>query len=132
MTRRTVRLFPLVAVLVAAACSSGDDPITIPEGADDRRGEAEVVVAIEDNRYVPNVVVVSPGTTVVWRNDGRNEHDVIPGSEGLFDPVTPVLTTGESAQREFDVRGEYPYFCSIHGTPTRGQRGVIVVVPDET
>lgn len=139
VVRRTVVRQPIVrrtvvaALLVAAAsgCTGGTDTVEIPEGAVDLRGQAEVVVAIEDNRFVPSVVVVSPGTTVVWRNDGRNEHDILPAEEGLFDPVTPVLTTAEQAARDFPIRGTYPYFCSIHGTPTRGQRGQILVIPDD-
>jgi plastocyanin len=85
-------------------------------------------VAVTDNVYAPRVVRVDPGTTVTWTNEGFNDHNVLASEEGQFpDIATSSLEPGMSASRTFDAPGLYSYYCSIHGTPTRGQRGLLVV-----
>ncbi len=114
---------------VAASGSSTEAPAEIPEDALDLRGQESVTVVIEDNVFVQRAIVVSPRTKVTWVNKGRNPHNVTPSEEGSFEPLaTAVFDDGGSGSRTFDA-GTFAYYCSIHGTPNRGQRGVIYVVP---
>lgn len=87
-----------------------------------------VLILSRDNTFSPEVVEVAAGTEVVWRNGGRTEHDMY--------PVDPALDWGVSAQdlppgstysHVFTEPGEYPYYCTIHGTTTRGMVGTIIV-----
>ncbi len=114
----------------SGAADSGADTIEIPEDALDLTGQSEIEIEIEDNVFVQRVVVVSAGTTITWTNEGRNEHNVRPSQDGAFEaiPTAELAEKGDSAARTFDSPGDYPYFCSLHGTASRGQTGRLIVV----
>lgn len=110
-----------------------DTPVDIPDGAADHTGSDRVVVAVTDNAFEDRVVVVDAGTTVVWVNEGRNDHNVRPAEEdrrsGWFREVPKaVLADGGAGSVTFEHAGDFPYFCSFHGTARRGQRGRVIVV----
>lgn len=93
---------------------------------------AGTVVTIEslDNVFRPEVIEIEPGTEVVWVNRGRNAHDVVPTGDGPDNDWGIALsefTPGTSYSHVFTEPGEYPYYCSAHGTKTRGMIGTIVV-----
>ncbi len=133
----------IVAAAVLAGCGAdgGEERsagTAAPGGGDlavdralDRRGEADVTIEVSDNVFEPRAVRIDPGSTVTWTNTGLNTHNVMPAEEGRFEPVpTGSLDPKASASRTFSAPGVYRYYCSIHGTATRGQRGVIVVGDD--
>lgn len=133
---RVVAIMSVVAVLLTAC--GGDGDVAVPAAdrtADsefvDLTGESVVEISVRDNVFVPERVLVSPGTEVRWRNRGRTPHNVVASVEGAFDDV-PVdqLQPGDEAARVFGDPGDYPYYCSLHGTATRGQIGEIRVVAD--
>lgn len=139
MRRSLALLFvPLVIVTLAAGCASGDDggggggaAVDIP--ADkfvSATGESQVKVSVTDNEFVDPFIVIDAGTKVLWTNDGRNEHNVVPVDKGAFPGIaTKDFTPGQSYSFTFDSPGDYPYYCSIHGTKKlKGQAGVIRVV----
>ena len=113
---------------------SGPIPIEIPDDALDWTGRGAVGIDVQDNAFDQRVVVVSAGTELTWTNQGRNEHNVRPAIEGAFDPIsaTALAMKGDSASRVFAEPGDYPYFCSLHGTATNGQTGRIIVVPADS
>jgi plastocyanin len=128
----------IVAVVLALAGACADDgadsaPAStsdVPE-ADfvDATGESTVTVEARDNVFVPEYVTVSPGTEVVFDNTGRNPHNAIAVDEGAFEDVTTdQLQPGDTATVVFEDPGSYPYYCSLHGTTTRGMVGEIRVV----
>lgn len=138
LRRRLTLLIPAIAAgLVLVGCGAEDateaqqPPPTIPPDAVDLTGQAAVDVGVGDNDFDPPVIIVSPGTDVVWTNVGRNRHNVISSDEEpAFAQIdTEQLDDGSSASRTFDEVGAYPYYCSIHGSPTRGQRGSVLVLP---
>jgi len=106
-------------------------PIEIPDGALDLSGMDQVALDIQDNAFTQRVVVVSAGTEITWTNQGRNEHNVRPAVEGAFEPISTLdlAQKGDSASLVFDTAGDFPYFCSLHGTATNGQTGRVIVVP---
>lgn len=121
MLRRIPRIAAgLVLVALAAGCGGGDDA---PEATGD-----EVRVASLDNSFRPETVEVAPGTEVVWTNQGRHDHDVVPVDDdadwgvGLED-----FGPGEEYRHVFTEPGEHRYYCTIHATHDRGMIGTVIV-----
>jgi plastocyanin len=127
----------LVVSLGVVAC--GDD------GGGDDAGEQledglEDVVAIDgdtaavkvlDNTFNDENIEVAPGTKVVWTNDGRQDHDIIPvdgGGDGGDWGVEPEdFAAGDVYEHTFEQPGTYRYYCSLHGTEDAGMIGAVVV-----
>jgi len=122
-----------VLATVAAACggddagSSGVDLRDKP--FEDRTGSSTVEVDAVDNAFRPAYITVRAGTTVTFINRGRNQHNVLPVVEGAFDPIeVDELEPGASQSITFDEPGDVPYYCSLHGTTTKGMVGAVRVV----
>lgn len=107
-------LLPGPATAVAGA--------TIAPGASGaaERPAAELIVIIEDNRFVPQTVTVRPGDTVRWTNNDRFDHTVTSDGPGWD---SGVLTPGQSFRRVFPARGMYRYHDRLNPSIT----GVVVV-----
>lgn len=87
-----------------------------------------VLVLSRDNTFTPEVIEVPVGTEVVWRNGGRTEHDLYPVDSSLGWGVAPEdFPPGSTFSHVFTEPGEYPYYCTIHGTTTRGMVGTVIV-----
>lgn len=92
----------------------------------DLTGQSDVTIEVVDNSYKPRVSKVAPGTKITFRNTGSNPHNVTPFEDGAFTTLT--LSPGQSA--EMTVRqtlGDLPFYCTIHGGRSSGQRGALVV-----
>lgn len=112
--------------LVAAADPA--EPVEIPDDALDFTGQVDVEVTVQDNVFEQRVIVISPGTRVTWINEGLQPHNVKPAIDGAFVPIqTGELDPGLRQARTFTDAGDYPYYCSLHGTPRQGQTGRIIV-----
>lgn len=122
----------LEALEVAAADPepAGPPAIEIPDDALDWTGQRAVDIDIQDNAFDQRVVVITAGTEITWTNQGRNEHNVRPAIEDAFESISAAALAekGDSASLVFPEPGDYPYFCSLHGTATNGQTGRIIVV----
>ncbi|MCH7789432.1 MAG: hypothetical protein IH940_08305 [Acidobacteria bacterium] len=101
----------------------------ILEDATDLTGQATVEISTTDNLFEPGTVIVSPGTEVLWTNNGLNYHNVKPDDPVAFEAIpTDDLAPGTSASRTFANAGSFGYYCSIHGAPGAGQLGAIIVL----
>ncbi len=132
---------PLAGLLFAAACGGGNaaggSGLTSGGATDaDDDGLADVVVmdgsevqvSALDNTFRVANIQVKPGTTVVWENKGRNDHDVLPVAEAAAWGVQPEgFAPGDVYSTTFDEPGVYRYYCSIHGTTDEGMVGAVVV-----
>jgi plastocyanin len=140
MRNRTSLVFSLlVASSLLAGCGSqslsSTEGTTAPEGPDlssvtfeDRTAATSVQVDAVDNAFKPEYVTVKAGTTVTFRNDGRNEHNVIPTISGGFAAIqADQFKPGTEQPVTFATPGDYPYYCSLHGTKTKGMIGAIRV-----
>lgn len=78
------------------------------------------------SRFEPATLIVPAGTTVtfVWQ-DGF--HDVISSGSPSFPGVPTAFDPPKSYQFTFVAPGTYKYYCSVHGTPTSGMRGTVIV-----
>ena len=144
-------LVPVIALLALVACGgggSGDDgtgsgggsgattttkPVEQVDLTDvdwiDKTGEDAVTVQARDNTFLPAYIVVKAGTPITFDNTGRNDHNVLPSIPDQFEPIdVEDLKPGDHATITFDEPGDYPYYCSLHGTPTRGMIGAVRVV----
>jgi len=114
----------------AATSSDTDTSLTVPESEwVDETGKGSITIDTKDNTFTPKYVKVSPGTKIVFDNRGRTAHNVIPSIDDQFESI-PVddLQPAEKATLVLDDPGEYPYYCSLHGTPTKGMLGAVTVV----
>lgn len=89
------------------------------------------IVFTRDDVFKEMAVRVLPGTTIVWRNTGRNPHTAT-ADDMSWD--TGHLNPGDEWSMTFNEPGRYSYFCAYHGAPGgHGMAGVILVgdVEDE-
>jgi plastocyanin len=110
----------------AATDSSGEAAES--ETAEPTGAATTIEVTTLDNTFVEEEVNVAVGTEVVWKNGGRNDHDIVPAVEGEGWGVdTEEFHPGDAYSYVFSEPGEYPYYCTIHGTADVGMTGTIVV-----
>lgn len=132
MTGRSIlRLVPpaLVAVGLLAACSddSGLAQPTSPPVATDPTGAelpgSGTVVEVDafDNRFEAPAITVQAGTTVRFKNVGRNDHNVLPDEGEAWGVAQADFTPGSEYSATFDTPGTYLYVCTIHGTVVKGK-----------
>jgi plastocyanin len=128
--RRRVAAAAATALLVVALVGCADDgPTVLVVGAAPAVVSTGEVAAVEavDNTFQDDRLVVPAGTEVRWTNDGQNDHDVVAVGGPEFGVPKEQFTPGQEYAHVFTAPGEYPYYCSLHGTPTAGMTGVIVV-----
>jgi plastocyanin len=133
-----VATLPLVAcapdsddsVAADATTTTGAPDIAVPAELEDLTGEGSVTVTIRDNVFEPRNIRVSAGTEIEWVNEGNNQHNVTPAVDGSFEGIDGEQLEAGSGNRPavtFAAAGEYPYYCSFHGTATVGQTGFVLV-----
>lgn len=122
MTKRTLTIVALFALVALPACGGGDDdePSTAPpQPPVDARGQSEVAIDAIDNLFEPPVVLVDAGTKVTWTNKGVLAHNVKKALEpvdfgGTFGVEIGAFGPGESYAFTFDKVGKFQYVCTIH------------------
>jgi plastocyanin len=70
-----------------------------------------VTVEIGDNFYLPEQVIVTTGTTVLWVNRGQMTHTASARDESF---ESGNLEFGQTYQKVFVVLGRYTYYCVQH------------------
>ena len=93
------------------------------------RSESADVLAI-DNSFSPEVLTIVAGTEVVFTNNGRNPHNVVPEGDpeaGSWGVLEQKFLPTNTYSHVFDRPGTYVYYCSIHGTPKAAMHATIVV-----
>ena len=121
----TLLAVAVVAGLVASACASSAPaastarptqsvsaaPVTATPASATSTDDKTVVVQLGEHFFDPSSITVRVGTTVVWRNNGQQTHD-IHARDGSFD--SPPLNPGNTFTFTFTKPGLYPYYCIPH------------------
>jgi len=71
---------------------------------------------LNDNCYVPSLIVIEKGKQVTWVNEDSAFHSV---TSGFYTAPTEFFDSGyldpfESYTLTFDEAGTYDYFCTLH------------------
>ena len=104
---------------------------TVPRPAADKiidlRGQDEIEVVIRGNQFETRFFRVDPGTKIVFVDRGVNPHNVTPSNDGAFPTIDQESLEISPQALQLDIAGDYPFYCTIHGTKTRGQTGYVIV-----
>ncbi|PXA83446.1 amicyanin [Nostoc sp. 3335mG] len=68
-------------------------------------------VAIRMFAFSPQVLVVTPGTTVTWTNADEDPHTVTANDKSFH---SAAMDEDDKYSFTFTKPGEYAYFCSLH------------------
>jgi len=110
-----------LATLALVGCGDdGEAAVELVEGV-------EVEVSSIDNTFRPETIEVEAGTEIVWTNDGRNDHNVLPVEGDEWGVEAEDFAPDDEYRHRFTEPGTYPYYCSLHGTTTKGMVGTVVV-----
>lgn len=87
----------------------------------------QVPVSMIDNTFVPDSLIINPGDSVVWTNNGINPHTSTSGVNGVPDGLwnSGTLANGASYVHGFPSSGNFHYYCQFHYFV--GMTGVVVV-----
>jgi FtsP/CotA-like multicopper oxidase with cupredoxin domain len=110
---------PETATDTPAATVSTPAPAATPTAA---ASGPTAAVAMADDRFVPNALMVAAGTTVVWTNTGQDWHSIA-AFDGSFE--SGRIAPGEAFSHRFDRVGKYQYVCKHHFM--QGMTGAIAV-----
>lgn len=69
------------------------------------------VVKIDNFTFSPQVLTVTPGTTVTWDNEDDTPHTVVANDKSFR---SKAMDTDERYSMTFSKPGTYDYFCSLH------------------
>jgi plastocyanin len=115
---------------VAGGADGAPVPFTATAEAPDSGGPPNAVeiqlLSSGGNRFDPANVTIAAGTTVTWNWVG-GFHDVTATGNPAFPSSGVPVAPPQSFSHTFNAPGTYLYFCSVHGSPTEGMRGTIVV-----
>lgn len=124
--RRWSSALAAVALAAAAGACGGDDASGEEPETSLVEGEQVEVSAI-DNTFRPEEVEIPAGTEVLWTNDGRSIHNVLPVEGEAWGVEVGDFEPGDEYRHRFTEPGTYSYYCSLHGTTTAGMTGTIAV-----
>ncbi|MHB1222807.1 MAG: cupredoxin domain-containing protein [Gemmatimonadaceae bacterium] len=119
----------LVGAQSATASVSGaaNSPVTFTATATGT-GPGASVVTVENNLFNPTTITVAANTTVRWDwAAGSLQHNIIPIQPATIPSDPAISNAPHSYQVTFAAPGSYNYYCSVHGSPTSGMRGTVVV-----
>lgn len=100
----------------------GGDPNT-PPGCSGV--EAKIIIRGTGLSFSPSVVTVDPGQPVCWTWSGTAYEHTIKADDDSFTSGPPA--TQNTFQRTFNTPGTFGYYCQVHGSPTGGMRGTVIV-----
>ncbi len=114
----------LLAIALAACGGFGGDSRTDAYGESNAQtvSGSSVVVAMNGNRFLPQGIKVSAGTTVTWRNEDAVVHNVRQIQSEFLSP--DAMEPGQTFAYTFDRPGTFRYQCTFHHPD---MNGVVIV-----
>jgi len=119
MKKKVWSLFLILLFTIAFSSCSSTNSGTTNQTSDGGIGNQLPAVSIESFSFMPSVLTIQVGTTVVWTNNDTVVHNI-----KSADFNSPELKKGETFEFKFDKVGTYDYVCGIHPKMT----GQIIVV----
>ncbi len=113
----------------AAAGQASGPSVAVAATATAGQGGATVDVSLSlagGGSFAPANVVIAPGTTVRWTWLDE-PHTVTSTGAPAFPGHPAAAGAGIVYEFTFNTPGTYAYYCSVHGQPTSGMRGTVVV-----
>ena len=111
---RALRLTVLFIALTSAPC--------LAEDANNAGAGTVATVSMDHNTFIPNEIIVAPGTTVTWVNKEAMPHTVVDLNKGFR---SKILAKDASFSFTFATAGDSDYLCSIHPN----MKGKVIVKP---
>lgn len=87
--------------------------------------QAKITIGGNSSSFSPAAMTVDPGQPVCWTWSGTSSQHSVKGDDGSFTSGNP--STAGTFQRTYTAPGTYGYYCLVHGSPTGGMRGTVVV-----
>jgi len=90
----------------ASTAEPEEDPATVPDALGS-------TISIEGRSFSPEMITVSQGTTITWKNEANSDHTV-----KFKDKESFRIPPGGTYSRTFDEAGSFSYSCGIHPSMT--------------
>ncbi len=87
--------------------------------------EAKVQITGTVTSFSPSTITVDPGQPVCWTWSATADSHNIKANDGSFTSGEPA--TSGNFQKTFNTPGSYGFHCQVHGSPTSGMRGTVIV-----
>jgi plastocyanin len=84
-------------------------------------------VDVQDPFFDPDGIQVDPEAVVTFTWQGNDQHNVTWVDSGAGLASSPTQSEGTHEVTMPGSAGEFGYYCTIHGTPTSGMHGRVVV-----
>jgi hypothetical protein len=83
-------------------------------------------ICMTGSSFTPSSLTVARGATVAFVNSSGVDHNVFFTSNAPSEGNIPTYSTG-TVSRVMGTAGTTNFYCNIHGTPTSGMTGQIIV-----
>ncbi|WEG14822.1 multicopper oxidase domain-containing protein [Pullulanibacillus sp. KACC 23026] len=113
-------LIVFVGLLLTACQMSDSSASKSDQPAPKTIHSGKVEVDMENMNFTPNVIYVTKGTTITWKNKDATPHNVT-SNQGLFQSKT--MSQGDTFSYTFKKNGTYTYNCTFHP----GMNGEVIV-----
>ncbi len=90
--------FVMMALLVSSAAQAAEET-------------KKIEIAIENYAFVPKVVSIPKGATVVWINKDESPHNIVATDKQFR---SQPLDTNETYSHTFNEAGSTSYYCILH------------------
>jgi plastocyanin len=125
----SLALVGVVGPTALVGCSSTTASKADPPGTLAPVQSGAVTVSARDNSFIVQDITVTVGSEITWRNDGRNDHNIVGVGDTPFHVDTAQFKPKDEFHYTVNSPGTYKYYCSIHGTADKGMIGTVQVVP---
>jgi len=111
-------------VACALALSSVVGVLAEAKARDAQSEGKPITVTMKSLSYDPKNLEVHVGDSVVWSNQARTTHTATSDDDGQTFETGNIEPSRSSTPVRFDKKGEFKYYCKVHG---RSMSGTVVV-----
>ncbi len=87
--------------------------------------QAKITITANSSAFSPSAITVDPGEAVCWTWSETSIPHNIRADDGSYTSGPPE--DRGTFQKTFSEPGTYGYHCQVHGSPTAGMRGTVIV-----